>query len=393
MPLRATAARESRAELLERLRQRSGEIEDAAMARIVSLADLPERGGPEYAQGLRAAVEAALAYGIEGMARGEHEGTPVPEALLAQARRAARSGVGLDTVLRRYVAGHALLGDFLVQEVDGRLAPAELNRLFRRLAATLDVLLAAVTAAYRLEEQRSRRTSEQRRGELVERLLAGEPLDASELGYRLDGHHLAIVACGPGVEELLSMLARALDARLLTVAQEEGQETWAWLGTREPVDPAEICGRTATVLQPQATLALGEPGEGPLGWRFSHRQARAAFPLARDDGPDRCVRYGDVALLATVLQDDLVATSLLQLYFEPLEGGRDGGEVLRETLRVYFGAERNVSSAAAVLGIDRRTVANRLRVAEQRIGSPLDRCVGEMEIALKLEHLDRRRSA
>ena len=46
----------------------------------------------------------------------------VPLAAVAQARRAASLGVGLDTVLRRYVAGHAILEDFVMQEAD----PSEL---------------------------------------------------------------------------------------------------------------------------------------------------------------------------------------------------------------------------------------------------------------------------
>ena len=41
-------------------------------------------------------------------------------------------------------------------------------------------------------------------------------------------------------------------------------------------------------------------------------------------GPEPFVRYVDVALLAAVLQDDLLATSLRKLYLEPLEAERDG---------------------------------------------------------------------
>lgn len=386
MPLRATAARGARAELVARLRERSAEIEEAAMARIVALAELPERGGAEYAQGLRSAVEAAVAYAIEGMAQGEYEGTPVPEALLLQARLAARSGVGLDTVLRRYVAGHALLGDFLVQEAEGRTPPEELKRLFRRLAATLDCLLSAVTAAYGLEERRHRRTAQQRRLELVERLLAGEPVDASGLGYELEGHHLGLVARGAGVGEALLALARSLGARFLALPDEEGL-TWAWLGGREPLEPAEARRRAAAILPGWAAIALGEPGEGLPGWRLTHRQAQAALPLARP-GPDPCVRYSDVALLATVLQDDLVSTSLRRLYLDPLLAERDGGETLLETLHAYYAAGRNASSAAVGLRVDRRTVTNRLRVAEERIGSSLDECVGDLEIALQLHRLE-----
>lgn len=277
-----------------------------------------------------------------------------------------------------------------MQEAEGQVAPAELKLLLRRLASTLDTLLAAITAAYGLEERHHRRTSDERRAELVERLVAGEPLEAPELGYGLEAHHLGIVARGGGVGDVVAALARSLGARLLMVTREDEQETWAWLGARDPLDAAGVSRRAAASIPPGTVLALGEPGDGPSGWRFSHLQARAALPLAQN-GPERCVRYGEVALLATVLQDELVATSLRRLYFEPLAEERDGGEILCETLRAYFAAERNVSSAAVVLGIDRRTVANRLRTAEERIGTPLDRCVGELEIALQLDRLDRPR--
>jgi hypothetical protein len=355
------------------------------MTRITALAEPPERAGAEYLEGLRAAVGAAVTYTIEGLSHGERQGTPIPEPLLAQARRAARAGVGLDTVLRRYVAGHALLGDFLVQEAEGQITSAELKRALRGLAETLDSLLAAVTAAYGLEERRRRRTNEQRRGELVERLLAGEPLDVAELGYELDAHHLGLVACGPTAQARLSSLARSVGARLLALPREE-ELTWAWLGTREPLDPAEVCRAAATWI-PRAPLAVGEPGRAPSGWRLTHRQASAALPLARS-GSGRCVRYADVAVLATVVQDDLLATSLRQLYLEPLKAERDGGATLRETLRAYFAAEQNLSSAAAALGVDRRTVSNRLRATEAHIGRSVEASASDLQMALRLEELD-----
>ena len=117
-------------------------------------------------------------------------------------------------------------------------------------------------------------------------------------------------------------------------------------------------------------MTVGEPGEGLSGWRFSHRQAKAALPVAERRG-QAVVRYADVALLASILRDDLLATSLRQLYLEPLERARDGGKVARETLRAYFAAERNISSTAAALGVDRRTVTNRIRAIEDLFGRPL----------------------
>lgn len=357
------------------------------MTRITSLADLPERGGAEYAQGLRAAVGAGVEYGIEGLERSEQQPPFVPDALLAQARLAARSGVGLDTVLRRYVAGHALLGDFLVQEAEGHIAPGELKQLLRRLALALDVLLAAVTASYGMEQRRHRRTAEQRRTELVERLLAGEPLDASELGYEMEGWHLGLVVRGSGMGHALTLLARDLDARLLVVAREE-EIGWAWIGGRVAFNPADVCRAAAAIWPQRAVLAVGEPGEGPAGWRLSHHQARAALPVAWR-GPEPLVRYADVAMLAATLQDQVLATSLRQLYLDPLKAERDGGAALIETLSAYFEAEQNVSSAASILGVDRRTVSNRLRTTEALVGSALEMCMSDLQMALRLDELER----
>ena len=345
---------------------------------------MPRAAGPEYAEGLRAAVAAAVGYGIEAIEQGERAAPPPPEALLSQARLAARSGVGLDTVLRRYFAGHTLLEDFMVEEAERleSFGPAELKRLLRTQAALIDRLLTAVSTAYAEEAERRRHGTGYRRAQLVERLLAGEPLDTSELGYELEAHHIGLVASGPEAERSLGSLARSLDARLLSVTR-EGELRWAWLGRREPLEIEDVRRVAEASWPPHLALALGEPAAGLPGWRLSHRQALAAHPIALR-GPEALVRYADVALLAAILRDDLLATSLRKLYLEPLEAERDGGAALRKTLRAYFAAERNVSSAAATLAIDRHTVANRLRVAAKHIGRPLDACAGDLQVALRL---------
>lgn len=179
-------------------------------------------------------------------------------------------------------------------------------------------------------------------------------------------------------------LANRLDRRLLAVRREE-ELTWAcWLGGRCVLGSEQALRAVADVSPNGMFVTIGEPGEGLSGWRFSHRQAKAALPIAvRRRQP--IVRYADVALLASIHRDDLAAASLHQLYLEPLERARDGGEVARATLRAYFAAERNVSSAAAALGVDRRTVRNRLSAIEELLGRPLKGSVAELEIALRLD--------
>lgn len=152
---------------------------------------------------------------------------------------------------------------------------------------------------------------------------------------------------GAGAAEALRRAALTLDRRLLIVLRDGG--AWAWLGGRRPLDPGRLVQALSPDLPAQAFLSIGEPGKGLHGWRFSHRQAEAALPIAARSSQS-CVRYSDVALIASMFRDDLLAASLRQLYLDPLSDERDGGLVMRETLRAYFGSERNVSSAAAALG-------------------------------------------
>jgi hypothetical protein len=379
-------ARQSSAAVAERLRARHAEIEQATLDRATALSNAPASGGPEYAEGLRRAVSAAVGYGISVIERGEEGAHPIPETLLSQARLAARSGVSLDTVLRRYFAGHTLLEDFLVEEAEneGTLDSAELKSLLRSQATVVDRLLAAVSEAHSTETERRWRNAESRRSERVERLLAAEQVDTSGLAYDFSGWHLGLVARGPDSSKLLRALAEPFDCRLLRVPREGVM--WGWLAFRHRPDASEIEAVFPDALPPGCALAVGEPGQGLAGWRLTHRQAAMALPVALRR-PGKIVCYSAVALLALALQDELLSTSLKHLYLMPLSAEKDGGRALCQTLRAYFKAGRNVSSAAAALGVDRHTVTKRLRAVEERIERQLDECAVDLALALALEDL------
>jgi PucR C-terminal helix-turn-helix domain/GGDEF-like domain len=373
--------------LHHRLHTRRAEIEQAILARVYGVSDPTQAGDPTYLEGLRAAVTTAIDYGLESIVSTERNPPRVPPVLLVQARIAARSKISLDTVLRRYFAGYALLGDFVLEEAEdaGMLGGVALKRLMRAQAAIFDRLLAAIGEEHARGSEDRLDTAEERRAELVVRLLAGEWLDASELTYELEATHLGLIAKGPGAPEAIRELAEALDRRLLLIRREE-EMVWAWLGGRRGLDPADLQRLLPSILPPGVCLALGEPGKGTGGWRLSHRQALAALPIAlRSSAPS--VRYADVALLASILQDNLLATSLREIYLAPLEEERDGGEVARETLRAYFTSGCNVSSAAATLGVNRHTVTIRLRAVEERLGRSLGSCSAEIDTVLRLEGL------
>jgi hypothetical protein len=374
--------------LCERLDARRGELEQAALARIAAIADPSTAPDPAYVAGLRAALAAALDYGLAAVAAPAGDPGPVPVELLGQARLASRNSVSLDAVLRRYSAGHTLLADALLEEAAALgLGAPELKPALRALAERYERIVAAVSQEYEREPIFSPLDgNERRRHSLIRRLLAGDPLDAAELAYSLDCRHLALVAFGQDAVRALQGLGERVDRRLL-LSEPDIHTAWAWLGGRRPFDREELESIAAGPRPDGCALACGEPGEGAGGWRLSHRQAAAALPIARRYRQS-FVFYSDVALLASVLQDDLLATSLRNAYLEPLGSERDSGETAKATLRAYFAAARNLSSAAAALGINRRTVAARLSSVEDRIGRTLDAISTELEVALQLDEIE-----
>jgi hypothetical protein len=364
------------------------EMEEMALARVYGVEDPTALNDPEYVVGLRMAVVAALDYGLAGVELGEEHAGPPPAVLLEQARYAARSNVDLDTILRRYVTGYGLLGDFIIQAIEkSGCDPSRIDqrRIWRVHSNLLDSLIASVAAEYKDEIRGRSRSAEERRTAPVKRLLAGHLLEPDVLQYEFDAWHIGAIARGPGAQAMLRDLAAKLDRQLL-LASPSGGSVWAWLGGQRRITTKKVEDLAPTPWPPGLSLALGEPERSVAGWRLTHRQARAAMPIALRPTP-RLVCYADVTLLAAALHHETLAISLQRLYLDPLAGGSDGGAALRQTLRAYFSVGRNASSAAAVLGVSRQTVSSRLRIIEKRLGRPVNTCAPEMDTALRLEEL------
>jgi hypothetical protein len=381
-----------RSELVARVRARRLDVEEAIFKRIREGAASPAgNSDAEYIAGLRMAVSAAVEHALSGIESGHDGDGAIPSEALAQARRAARVGVSVDTVLRRYVIGSNVLGDFLMREADGQDF-ADRGETLREMlsvqAAVLDRLLSAITEEHMQELERLGRSPDQRRAERVRRLLAGGHCDGDELGYRLESWHIAAIAAGADAAGALKGLAGRLGVSLLCVPCGE-QTVWGWLGGARPPAARELDRALEEIDAGKVSLAFGEPGRGLEGWRISHLQAQAALRVALRS-PRPVTHYADVALLASVLHDDALAGSLVDIYLSPLGARDNGGAVLRETLRAYFAAERNASSAACALGVTRHTVQNRLRTIEERLGQAIRTRQAELEVALRLEELGER---
>jgi len=272
----------------------------------------------------------------------------------------------------------------LVEEADGgeRLPAADLKALLASSSTAFDRLILAISDEHTSEAgRRSADPREWSRVERVERLLAGEFLSSELLDYPLDGWHVALVMESPEAGEVIRAVAADTDRLLLTVEPRAGT-LWAWLGGRSLMDSAEVAKRLHSG-QAEMKTAVGEPGRGIEGWRFSHRQALAVLPLA-EGRPVALARYEEKGVLASIQRDQVLVESLRRRYLEPLSGGGESGEALRETVAAYLAAECSTSSAASALRVHRQTVSSRLRSVEDRLGKSIAECALELSLALML---------
>jgi DNA-binding PucR family transcriptional regulator len=383
-----------RVEMVERLRARHSEIAQAIYVRIREAVPDPVGGRDRaYQAGMLAAVTAVLGCCLEAIEHGPAWAGPIPAEAVAQAHRAARASVSLGAVLRRYVAGHRRLGEFVEEETEhiglSSNGPA-LHHIRRTQEALLEHLTAAIEREYNQERQRAARSP---RHAVVQRLLAGVPVDPTELhtlGYELDAWHLCAIVTGRNAEKAVRRLAVAHGRELLPVAC--GGEMWAWLGGQCKFTITGIEHVLSAKDYTDVSVAIGEVARGIEGWRLTHREAEAAQQVARYR-PCRLTRYLDVAPEANALQDEALASSLIETHLSPLDDMRIGGQIARRTLRALFDTEHNVSSAAHRLDVDRSTVHRRRNEIEQRLGCRLHEHQVNIEIALRVEELLKRRDS
>jgi hypothetical protein len=370
-----------------RLRSRHAAIEEVIFDHVRDPVSFGSAGSDdaEYLAGLRETVVAVVDYVLTGIEQGEEWVGPIPLVAVVQARRAARFGVSLDTLVLRYIAGHRLLGEFVNDGAGYSSYGHALHQLRRTQESLLERLTASIAREYQQERERMERSPEQWRRELVQKLLAGEQVNATTLDYDFDGWHLGMIATGVEAGNVVRDLASGVGRPLLVVAGSEGT-VWAWLGGCRRLTATELKRLLSANRVTGVRLAMGESQHGLDGWRLTYREAQAALPVALSR-PQTLTRCADVPLEAALLRHELLARVLIENYLSPLDTQKDRGLVLRETLRAYFSKECNAAKAGVVLQVDRHTVRRRLRTIEEALGRLIPSCRAELEIALRLEEL------
>ena len=379
----AADEQELRARLALRLRAKRDEIENAVFTRISAAVPIPNGSGlsPEYAAGVAEAVRDVVGFGLSGIEHGAELETPVPGAALEQARRAAREGVGLDTVLRRYAVGHSVLDDYVMSEAE--VVPRGFLRdVMTQQHNLLDRLIEAISGEHTRESERLRLSYREHRAHQVESLLAGERVHEDVPGYKLEAWHIAAIVGGERTRDVAAALETWFRGDALVIHRSDDL-AWVWLGAPEYVSARSIADRVGPKLS-ACSITISEPSPGPSGFRRSHEQARAARRVAvRLRKP--VTLYADVVLLSAAMENQGLADALDQIYLAPFR--ENGDAELLQTLRAYVASQRNVSSAASLLGVHRHTVARHLDAIANRLGRPVHDCLADLEVALRLDQV------
>jgi hypothetical protein len=370
--------------LARRLRQRRGEIERALIHTCVR-GDPSGVRDPEYHTSLSNTLAAVTAYNLDCIERGDDASDPIPSLAIAQARRAARDGIALDTFLIGVISAHTLMNEFILDEA-GDLDSEVLGGVQALQGSILRRFASNLSREYRREENKLGESSARRRTALVERLLSGAPVPLEGLRYAMKMWHIGLVARGVKGAEVTKGLAEVLGTAVLTVPRDE-ETVWAWLGSHRRISSDLVEHALSKRRDVKARFAVGEPAEGLEGWRATHLEAKATLAVAIRSSAT-VTRFSRVALEAIALQTPDLVRSLQVTYLGPLSSNQRRASVFRETLRAYLSAGRNASSAAVSLRVTRRTVENRLRAIEKVLERPLDTCAGELDLALRLESLD-----
>ena len=323
-----------------------------------------------------------------------------PSAALEHARHMAARGASVDVTLRFYRLGHAWFTELwnaaLVEKV--RDPPRLLSAVRESVAvsfAYIDVVSAKVSAELIAERDRRQRRATAVRADAVDRLLAGESVDAdrleSTLAFALKRPLFAFLCWTDGDAAALEHAAAALAAkagsgRPLILAEGTGELVgWAHLdGAREP-STAALAKATAAAA-PEVHVAIGGIGSGVEAFRQSRNEAERARRLAQLTGrpAPSFTRYADVALVDLLSRDLVAAQALVAAELGALAERGERTAVLRATLLAYLSARGSPAATAAALRVHRNTALQRLHRAEALRGQPIGVRSHELLAALLL---------
>ena len=368
-------------------------MEDREAVRDRLLTDVAAQASAE-AGGLPTAwLDGFLPSLVEAALRGTRLDQRELESTRELGGEAARAGVPLAAVVDLYLSAARLawtrLPD-LVELTAGQ--PLRADDLVRAGAAALraaDDALAAAAEGFAATRRVLVRQEEAERREFVDDLLTGgadvEGLlgRAEQFGLQLAAPHAVVLVEGqrPVVEQRAvhlvedharsrlrgwDVLVATKDACLVCVVAQPRRDDAAG----RLAEVASAVGEVADELAggQRWRVSVGRAHGGPTGVSRSYREALDALDIStRLALPERVVFVERLQVFRVLLRDEQALGELVQAVLAPLADAR-GGELLLETLSVYYASGGVVVHTAARLHLSVRAVAYRLQRVERLLG-------------------------
>lgn len=271
------------------------------------------------------------------------------------------------------------------------------------VAFYVDTITQRVFAAYEEEAQRWASARGNLHATLVHDLLSSRGVDGRvferDTGYRLDRHHLGVVAWSTDpladalltLEHLVNRVGTVLHASgrpLVTAA--DRSTAWAWIpfGSSPGAIDLELVAKLLEET-PTYRLAVGLPAPGAAGFRRSHAQALAARRVAVAPGnAARLVSFGDEGVAITsLLAGDLESTrAWVAEVLGDLASDDEATESRRETLRVFLMTGGSYTETAEQMSLHRNTVKYRVTKALESLNPGVSANRMDLAVALNICH-------
>lgn len=289
----------------------------------------------------------------------------------------------------------------------------------RMFVSFFDHIVGQVRDRYGVVRREMDRTSAYQRSGLVRRILDGSvdhvtDLTARTLEYDLTLRHRAVILRVDETVDLVevaeNLLCRVsgIDARL-TFRANVATGT-IWLGRRiisqdrsttriqreldglssVERDEDTIAEELRRVLEEAGMAgAVGDEGDGLVGFRRSYEQAERALHLGvvTEISAPAVAWYADVRLETLLLANEAVAREFVHAELGELAFGDERAARLRETLSAWLQAGGSHVGAASILEVHEHTVRNRLRQVEEALGPVLRDRRTELSTALRLRRV------
>lgn len=330
------------------------------------------------------------------------EQVSVPPAAAEYARRFAQHDLSLDALIRAYRLGEHRFSQWAINvlgrfdDIETPVTLAALSEVGIRTNKYIDEVIGGLVDIYETERRKwDNRTGAARAAQLrtvLENDSLTEESAQTIIGIALGCWHQAAVAWAPpdspDAERTLQVASRLLQEASgrtpLTVLADD-RTLWCWLSSTR--GPTLDRGRLRELLECTATglrIALGGPASGLAGFRASLHEAERARSVSETAASRhmRLVDFDDVAVPALLTDDTTALRHWVVRILGDLAVDDPATERLRQTVRVFLGANGSFTEAAAQLHLHKNTVHYRVRKAEDIRGRAIGADRLEVEVAL-----------